>query len=522
MPAASGAKNDEWSDWLGAQRVDCEVRRPASVSAVFAAVEEAVRDGRRIRAAGAGHSTSDVARPSKGAILLSLEHLALDGADDAVWRKSDLSTVEPRVRPGEQLVRVSAGQTVQALNHELSRKRLALPNMGSYDGQSIYGAIATATHGTGIGFGPLSDIVASIEVIGVEDAGRPVVRHWRIEPTNGITDRDRFYASSQRGRMSLVQDDEVFRSVVVGLGCFGIITALTLRVVPSFRLRETSEVVAWSQLKSTLVQRARAAQWLDVTMLPERLDGEHWCQLTLREKRPSTSEHVPASALPQRDDARIREARTREGKDQAELIRCALAAGPLGTRIATVKLREMMREDAERSRTSPIESESFVVLRTSVGDWVKATSTEIAVDVDRTVEAVDATIAHLDAMAARGFHHVSPLGIRFQKASPHYLAPQYGRDTCTIEAPIPLGTVNVHSIGHPSAADAAPILLGAFERTLIDPRIGGRPHWGQRHTVSSGFLLRYPKAPMWLRQYARFNRFGLFESWFTSRMALRR
>lgn len=511
-----------WSDWLGAQRVECEVRRPASVSAVLAAVEDAVRTKRRIRAAGAGHSTSDVARPSKGAILLSLEHLALDGADDVPWRKGDLSSVEPRIRPGEQLVRVSAGQSILALNRELSRKRLALPNLGSYDGQSIYGAIATGTHGTGIGFGPLADLVASIEMVGVEDAGGPVVRHWRIEPTSGITDRDRFYASRDRGRMTLIQDDEVFRSVVVGLGCFGIVTALTLKVVPSFRLRETCELVAWSQLKHSLVQRARAAQWLDVTMLPERLDGEHWCQVTVRERRPSTPEHIPVTSLPPRDDARILEARTREGKDQTELIRCALAAGPLGTRIATMKLREIMRADVDRSRTRPIESESYVVLRTSVGDWVKATSAEIAVDVSRTVEAVDATIAHLDAMAARGFHHISPLGIRFSKASSHYLAMQYGRDTCTIEAPIPLGNVNVHSIGHSDVADAAPILLNAFERALIDPKIGGRPHWGQRHTVSGGFLMRYPKAPIWLRQYARFNRFGVFENWFTSRMSLRR
>ncbi|UJR82590.1 Hypothetical protein I5071_46550 [Sandaracinus amylolyticus] len=514
MPVSDG----EWSDWLGQQRVACEVRRPAKVDAVFEAVEEAVRTNRRIRAVGSGHSTSDVARPPSDAILLSLEHLALDDADWKTWLKGDLALVEPRVRPGEQLVRVSSGQTIRALNLDLAKRRLAMPNLGSYDGQSIYGAIATGTHGTGLGFGPLADLVSSIEMIGVEDAGRPVVRHWRIEPTNGITDRDRFYGSSQRGRMSLVQDDEVFRSVVVGLGCFGIVTAITLRVVPAFQLRETCEVVPWSSLKSTLVSRARSTPWLDVTMLPERLDGEHWCQVTVREKRPALPHHVPLTELPPRGDARIREARTREGKEQSELVCCALAAGPLGTRIATQKLRELFREDATRT----IESESYVVFRTSVGDWIPATSSEIGVDVGRSVAAIDATIAHLDAMASRGFFHVSPLGIRFSRASSHYLAMQYGRDTCTIEAPIPVGNVNVHAIGSATAADAAPIILGSFERTLIDPRFEGRPHWGQRHTVSGGFLLRYPKGPSWARQLARFNRFGLFDNAFTGRMALRR
>lgn len=514
--------DDAWVDWLGAQRVECDVRRPASVSAVVAAVEEAARTGRRIRAAGAGHSTSDVARPSKGAILLDLSHLALDGADDRTWWKSDPSTCEPRLRPGEELVRVSAGRTIAGLSDELAQRRLAFPNLGSHDGQSIYGAIATATHGTGMVSGPLCDLVASIEMVGVEDAGRPVLRHWRIEPTHGITDRDRFYASSDRGRMTLVQDDETFRSVVVGLGCFGIVTALTLKVVPSFWLRETCEVLPWSALRATVIERARSSSWFDFVMLPETLHGEHWCQATTRERRPAVADYRPRTALPPRDDQRILEARKREGKDQAELIRCALAAGPLGARIATHTVREIMAKDAERSRTDPILSESYVVFRTSVGDWVKATSSEIAVDLARTVDAVDATIRHAATMAARGFHHLSPVGVRFSRASSHYLAMQYGRDTCTIEAPIPTGNVNVSAIGNPAAADAAPILLRALEQALIDPRIGGRPHWGQRHTIGSGFLLRYPKAPLWKRQYARFNRYGLFESWFTSRMALPR
>lgn len=510
----------EWTDWLGQQRVACEVRRPASMSAVIAAVEEAARSGRRIRAVGEGHSTSDVARPSRGAIALHLGHLAIDAVDDSRWWKSDLGRCEPRLRPGEQLVRVAAGRTIADLSDELAQRRLALPNLGSTDVQSIYGAIATGTHGTGLGFGPLADQVASIEMVGVEDAGHPVVRHWRIEPRSGITDRDRFYASSDRGRTSLIQDDEVFRSVVVGLGCFGVVTALTLRVVPSFWLRESCEIVPWRALRGTIVERARSSAWLDVVMLPERLDGEHWCQVTTRERRPAPPEYRPVSALPPRDDARILEARTREGRDPRELVRCALAAGPLGARVATRTLREIMARDLARSRTSPIEGESHVVFRTSVGDWVKATSAEIGVDVARTVGAVDATIAHLDAMAARGFHHVAPVGIRFSRASAHYLAMQYGRDTCTIEAPIPLGDVNVHAIGNPEAADAAPILLRALEQRLIAPGLDGRPHWGQRHTVSGGFLLRYPKAPIWKRQRARFDRHGLFRSWLTQRLAL--
>ncbi len=152
---------------------------------------------------------------------------------------------------------------------------------------------------------------------------------------------------------------------------------------------------------------------------------------------------------------------------------------------------------------------------------MRATSTEVAVDVDRTVEAIDAVIAHFSSMRGRGFFHLAPIGIRFSRPSQHYLAMQFGRTTCTIEAPIPTGVTNASTAWMESPPDAAPAILTAFERTLIDPRIGGRPHWGQRHTVTGGFLTHYPRSAQWKNVYRRWNRFGVFDNGFTGRMGLR-
>jgi hypothetical protein len=256
-------------------------------------------------------------------------------------------------------------------------------------------------------------------------------------------------------------------------------------------------------------------------MLPERLHGEHFCLATTRVDREGPAEYVGRDRLPPRDDARILEARTREGKPQGELIRLALAFGEHGVTCATKKLYELMEKDRDRSRTpSRIDSESYVVFRTSVGDWVQATSTEMAVDLDDTVTAIDATIEHFDAMAARGFFHISPIGVRFSRASAHYLAMQHGRETCTIEAPIPVGDVNVRSIGDPHAGDAAPIILTAIERRLLGQGLHGRPHWGQRHTVTGAFMARYPCFAKWKRVYERFNASRTFSSSLTERMGL--
>ena len=47
------------------------------------------------------------------------------------------------------LVRVEAGIRLKALSRELHMRGLAMPNLGDIDAQSLAGALATGTHGTG-------------------------------------------------------------------------------------------------------------------------------------------------------------------------------------------------------------------------------------------------------------------------------------------------------------------------------------------------------------------------------------
>ena len=84
--------------------------------------------------AGAGHSFSGGV-VTEGT-LISLDHLhrVLD-ADAATG-----------------LVRVEAGIRLKALSHELHARGLAMPNLGDIDAQSLAGALATGTHGTGARF----------------------------------------------------------------------------------------------------------------------------------------------------------------------------------------------------------------------------------------------------------------------------------------------------------------------------------------------------------------------------------
>ena len=181
-----------WRNWAGDQA--CEpavIERPASTAEVVGAVGRALAAGRRVRAAGAGHSFT-------GAVLTegSLVHLGrMTGVVDA--------------DRGSGLARVRAGTTIGALSDELAGHGLALENLGDIDVQAIAGAVATGTHGTG---GRLPGLPAQVQALQLVTAAGEVVE------VDG-------------------SDPEALRAARVAIGSLGIVTELTLRCVPAYTLR---------------------------------------------------------------------------------------------------------------------------------------------------------------------------------------------------------------------------------------------------------------------------------------------
>ena len=120
-----------WRNWAGNQRTN-PVRTVAAhdTGDVVAAVKDAARDGLRLKAVGSGHSFTAIAVP--------------DGV--AVRAPSD-----PRLLhvDADGLATVPAGMTLRALNPLLWERGRALPNLGDIDAQTVAGALATGTHGTG-------------------------------------------------------------------------------------------------------------------------------------------------------------------------------------------------------------------------------------------------------------------------------------------------------------------------------------------------------------------------------------
>ena len=189
-PSRGGA-GERWRNWAGNQRTD-PVRTVAAhdTGEVVAAVKDAARDGLRLKAIGSGHSFTAIAVPD----------------DVAVRAPSD-----PRLLQVDAtgLATVPAGMTLRTLNPLLWARGWALPNLGDIDAQTVAGAIATGTHGTGARHRGLADQVRALELVTADGAVRSC---------------------------SPSENADVFAAARVGLGALGILVSVTLQTVPAFRL----------------------------------------------------------------------------------------------------------------------------------------------------------------------------------------------------------------------------------------------------------------------------------------------
>ncbi|MEA2136270.1 MAG: L-gulono,4-lactone dehydrogenase [Solirubrobacteraceae bacterium] len=190
-----------WSNWSRGQTcAPAEHVRPGTRDELA----EAVARGRAVRVAGAGHSFSGGV--ATDGTLLSLKRL------DRVLD----------VDRASGLVRAEAGISLRRLVRELHRHGLALPNLGDVDAQSLAGALATGTHGTGITLGNLSTAVTGMELV--------------------LAD----------GSELAVESGDELLAARVGLGALGVVVAVTLRCVPAFRLHAVDQPRPLEEVLSAL------------------------------------------------------------------------------------------------------------------------------------------------------------------------------------------------------------------------------------------------------------------------------
>ncbi|KAF7980401.1 hypothetical protein HWV62_38208 [Athelia sp. TMB] len=186
-------------------------------------LELARREGRTVRAAGVGHSPSDLACTT--GYMLRTEKL------DKVLE----------INTEKRYVIAQSGITLHALHAQLDSHGLAMMNLGSISDQTLGGIVTTATHGSGIDYGVISTHVMSLTVL--------------------LADGSRVHCSRE-------EHPDLFIASICGLGCTGLLLSIQLQVEPAFRLKEVSETLSFDDSVRSIDSLVHASQHVRLWWFP--------------------------------------------------------------------------------------------------------------------------------------------------------------------------------------------------------------------------------------------------------------
>jgi FAD-linked oxidoreductase len=404
-----------WRNWAGtAVATPARWRQPRTEAEISAAVTAAAADGLQVRALGSGHSFTAAAATTGVALDLS-KWTGITGAD---------------TRTG--LVTARSGTSLRALCAELGALGLAMANLGDIDAQTLAGALATGTHGTGARLGGLATQVEALELV---------------------------LADGSLVTCSAESRPDLFAAARLGLGALGVITAVTLRCVPSFTLVADERPMPVAEVLEQFDALAAGNDHFEFYWFPYGRQA-----LVKRNNRLAPSGGATAPAMP--GWRRFWEFEVMENAAFGTLCRIGRARPryiPALNRLSSAALSSRSYTDASHRvfvtprRVRFVESE-YAVPRESLGHVLG----ELRREVPRLADPV-----------------MFPVEVRVAAADDIWLSTAYGRDTAYVA---------IHQYtGLPYRA-----YFDLFESIVAG--VAGRPHWGKMHTLDAGRLRAlYPR-----------------------------
>jgi len=132
----------------------------------------------------------------------------------------------------------------------------AFQTLGGAGGQTVFGALATGTHGGDFRMPPIADAVLALHL--VADGGK----HYWIE-SQGVLDFDltddtllrKFYGQARFGgprNFEIIRSHEMLKAVLISAGRFGIVYSFIIAAVRQYSLHQERRLTTWQAIKSEI------------------------------------------------------------------------------------------------------------------------------------------------------------------------------------------------------------------------------------------------------------------------------
>ena len=345
-----------WKNWSGSQSCLPEARKaPSSMSEL----QEIIRSANgQIRPVGAGHSFMPLV-PTDGTILSLSRMTGLVSHDE--------ETNQATLRGGTQLGDAS---------RQLAEIGQAFINMPDIDEQSLAGAIATATHGTGESLTCMSDFITGLQLVTADGS---VLNCSKKENT------------------------DVFEAARVSLGALGIVTEVTMQNLPSYRMKRETWTAPFEEVMETADDIAKSNRNFEFYYIP--FSGT--CLLDVH----NFTDEPPAST-----DLKDQN----EGTQELRQIRDLLSWAPKVRELLIGTILNAMGKEV--TITAP--GEGYASERN-----VRFNEMEFHLPRENALNALSEVRQTLESQFPEVFF---PIEFRFIKSDDLWLSPFHGRETCSI------------------------------------------------------------------------------------------
>ncbi|MEX1132376.1 MAG: D-arabinono-1,4-lactone oxidase [Flavobacteriales bacterium] len=424
-----------FSNWGGTVRfAPAHIATPATEEELSTLVVRAAREGRCVRPVGAAHSWPALVETND--VLVSLDRMqglvAVEGMEATVW----------------------AGTRLKKLGELLHARGLAMENLGDIDVQSIAGATSTGTHGTGSNFRSIANQITGLRVMLADGSILNCNAHERPELLNALR---------------------------VALGAMGIITQITLRCVPTYRLKFTSGKETLDSCLGNLQRYDRETRNFEFYCFPYS-DKVQMKFIHLTEEEPTGSKvwsYINDVVL----------------ENSVFGAFCGVAKNFPSTIPAISKLTAAVAGGGTKVDHA---HRIFATVRT-----VRFNEMEYSIPVQHLPEA----ITRIQALIREERIPVNfPIECRSVKGDELWLSPAHGRDSAYIAVHMYKG------MPHKDYFLRVETLLRSY---------GGRPHWGKLHTLTASELKDiYPRWNDFIALREQLDPQGVFLNGYLKRLLL--